>query len=145
MDYRKLITSLISEWEDLSRQRDEIDLKLAKVFQLLKAALPMLPEEDRERLQEASPRLQSQMMGLTGAIRIILKSSPDKKFSPTMIRDELKRAGWDFSAYTTNPLASIHAILKRFSGEDVEVTHIDGATAYQWKKQRWLTDEPVPF
>src|SRR5262249_1368694 len=139
-------TSLFKDWENLSRQRDEIDFKLAKVFQLLKAALPMLPEEDRERWKDASTsRLQSQMMGLTGAIRIILKSSPDKKFSPMMIRDELKKEGGDFSAYTKNQLASIHAILKRFSVEDVEVTHIDGTTAYQWKKPQWLTDEPVPF
>lgn len=57
-------------------------------------------------------------LGLTDAIREVLKTSGTDYLSPTDVRDKLQKSGYDASKQA-NVLASIHTILKRLeaSGE----------------------------
>jgi hypothetical protein len=58
----------------------------------------------------------------------------------TNVRDHLVGLGFDFSGYSTNPLASVSTTLRRMKPEEVETTTVDGGvTAYQWKQQSTLS------
>src|SRR5208337_2582458 len=94
----------------------------------------MLPDEQRQAYNDRFDELTSKSGGLTEAIEDILKyaTSEGKYLTVSQVRDHLKKAGFDFSRYTSNPLASVNTVIKRFKPSDVESTTIDGVTAYRW-------------
>ena len=95
----------------------------------------MLSDEDRASFDTALEALSElENVGLTDSIRRVSESSPKKSFTATEVRDVLKKAGFDFSSYKANPLASIHSVLKRLKPDEVEATDIDGVAAWRWIK-----------
>ena len=73
---------------------------------------------------------------LTDACRTILRSMTRPVSAPE-VRQELEILGFDFSRYVSNPLSSIHTVLKRLaqSGEACASSDQDGRPTYQWKGQ----------
>lgn len=132
IDYKALLQQALSDYGKLLADRQELDLELAKKKQFIRATMNMLPDEDREEFNVAFEVLMGDSLGLTDAIRRVLQSDPKKPFTATEVRDRLKNAKFDFSSYKTNPLASIHAVLKRLKPEEVEATEIDGVAAWRW-------------
>jgi hypothetical protein len=100
--------------------RLEVDLRIAKLERSI-AGLATLCGEAEEKRE-----------GLTDAVRSILKTS-DEVFTPTQVRDELRRSGFDVDRYE-NPLAAIHTTLKRIAsrGEATIVMQAAEARAYRW-------------
>ena len=132
IDYKALLKQALDEYGIMIFNRQELDLEIAKKKQFIRATMNMLPDEELERFNTAFESLTGESLGLTDAIRKVLQSNPKKPFTATEVRDKLKGANFDFSSYKTNPLASIHAVLKRLKPEEVEATDVDGVAAWRW-------------
>lgn len=73
-------------------------------------------------------------LGLTESIKAVLRSVAPGGLFPTTIRIKLEEAGFDFSS-SKNPMASIHAILKRLVDKgvvEIGTKNKDGKPAYHW-------------
>jgi hypothetical protein len=121
----------------LHDQRLATDGEILKSEQFISATANLLPESDRTLILDALETLQElyrlREVGLTDAIRGILKSSPGQWFTAANVRDRLIALGFDFSGYTANPLASVSTTLRRAKSEEMETTNVDGGvTAYRW-------------
>jgi hypothetical protein len=67
-------------------------------------------------------------------VRNVLRNVPSQALTAKKVRDLLRSAGFDLSSYT-NPLASIHTILKRLAERgEVEVSESGGEVHYRWSK-----------
>lgn len=77
-------------------------------------------------------KLSGEDVGLSDAIRNVLKAAPKKLHTATEVKKAMTKAGFDFSRYTTNPLSSVHAALKRLKAEEAEVSQIEGVMAWRW-------------
>jgi hypothetical protein len=134
MNYRLILDDALREFSVLSKERDAIDGKLLKLRHFIYATLNMLPEPERNVYQAEIAMLASQVGNLTDSIREVLKLASLKNcyFTAAEVRDHLNKAGFDFSQYTSNPLASVSTILRRFKPDEVETSKRDGVTAYKW-------------
>src|ERR1700751_2336936 len=136
-DFWKLLIGCSDELIKLVEQREEIDLKIAKLHQFTRATANMLPDDnDRLGLMFELNQLVGDAEGLTDAIRTALKASDGKALTAVEVRDGLLACGFDFSGYTPNPLAGVHAVLKRMKPEEVEVVTVEGVAAYRWKPRQ---------
>jgi len=134
LDYTKILDKTILEYEDLRAKRDELDMQIAKKFQFIRATLNLLPDEERRRYDVLLFLGRPEEHGPTLAIKKILQNTPTRWMTATQVRDMLIVNGFDFSQYKSNPLASVHSILKRLGQEkDVESTMVDGVMAWRWK------------
>jgi hypothetical protein len=134
--YLKLVEKEFYKLEKLQRQRDDLDVEIAKSKQFIAATANMLDDEERENVLRAMAVIEDvgkiAEAGLTEAIRSVLKKNYRVWLTVTKVRDQLKAAGFDFSGYKSSPLASISTTLKRFKSEDVETAEIDGVAAFRW-------------
>ena len=134
LQYGRLLSDALREFAALSKERDAIDGKLLKLRQFIYATVNMLPETERNDYQTELAMLASQVGNLTESIREALKLASLKNCYMTAaeVRDYLNNAGFDFSEYTSNPLASVSTVLRRFKPDEVETSTRDGVTAYRW-------------
>jgi hypothetical protein len=135
-DYYKLVQKEFDKLEKLQRQRDDLDVEIAKSKQFIAATANMLEDEEREWVLKTVTLIEKvekiAEAGLTDAIRSVLKRDYRQWLTVTQVRDKLKSAGFDFSGYRSSPLASISTTLKRFKSDDVETAEIDGVAAFRW-------------
>ena len=134
-DYRRALLAAKRELEDLWKQREQIDQRIAKlktVFSDL-AALCNAPVDDRFS-PIATPK-NAQSLGFTEAVRLALKTSPQPLTPPEVAR-RLREWRIDLDKYA-NPLASIHITLKRLAKNgEVEPVQVEGGKkAYRWVTQ----------
>jgi hypothetical protein len=130
-DLEKRITALRMSVAGLLRLKDATfdedepiyDLSAEGVFQQAAQALP-----DLEAALFPPPKL-------TDSIRSVLKSSL-QPLTAGDVRRELEIMGFDFSKYTSNPLSSIHTILKRLadSGKAEAGKNTEGRAVYSRPK-----------
>jgi hypothetical protein len=100
-DYRAALAAAAKEYEELGRQRRDIDERLAQLSQTIGTLNRLLGYEPTVPL------------GLTDAIRIVMRSGVP--MTPVEVRDRLRAIGFDISKYA-NDLAAVHTILKRLNG-----------------------------
>ena len=136
--YAAMMADAFSKLEKLHRDREVIDGEIMKIEQLIAATANMLPDEVRDLAMQRMTVFQElnrlRDVGLTDAIRAILRQADGEWLTVTNVRDHLIKAGFDFSNYSTNPLASVSAVLRRMKPEEVESTTVDGGVAaYRWK------------
>ncbi|HEX3660074.1 MAG TPA: hypothetical protein VHU89_01500 [Acidobacteriaceae bacterium] len=107
--YRIQVRAALRELMEKGRQRTEIDREMANLRQLIRATANMLPDVERKtfiaQAEEAEPA------GFTDTIRKLIETAV-RGITPVELRDALPAAGIDLSSQV-NPLASIHAVLKR--------------------------------
>jgi hypothetical protein len=132
VDYKVVLDKAFAEFASLTKQREDLDLKVAKLHQFIRATANMLPDEDRVDFMATVDQLAGDAIGLTDAVRNTLKAASPKWLTAVSVRDQLLASGFDFQRYTSNPLASIHAVLKRLKSSEVENTTIEGVAAYRW-------------
>ncbi len=135
INYHEVIQHTINELEALIKQSYELDVEIAKKQQFLNASLNMVGEEDREGYDGWIGSFEMSDWGLTEAIREVLKST-NGWTTATQMRDVLRSRGFDFSHYKTNPLASVHSVLKRLAGKEVETAAVEGVMAWKWKGRK---------
>lgn len=149
-DYQKALDTATAELQELFRQKDEIEKRIAKLRQTV-ASLSALNKDD-ESEEDETVHIPSQMqrnaamvvntvaaamagriIGFTDAVREVLKASGDY-MTPLEVKDGLLRMGINLEAKYSNPLAVIHTTLKRLH-ENIEVskrTDKHGNTTYRW-------------
>lgn len=148
-DWKQTLYAARKEYNELIQQRDDIDSRQADL------------DLEREKLETRIVQLQktidslSEMVGenplvrrlagkgglsgrydnlkLAEAVRKVLQSA-DQYWTPINVRDALQAQQYDLGGYT-NPLASIHAVLKRIfeAGEAFRLAGQDGKAMYRWK------------
>jgi hypothetical protein len=135
-DYAKIFVEQLRKLSELIQQRDGLNAEIDKVTQLVSACYNMLSEQDQKNYSNAFSTISEwyakQEVGLTEAIRNVLQSNPKAWFTPIQIRDRLQQSGFNFSAYISNPLSSVHSVLKRFKDTEVKTTDGINGRQYQW-------------
>src|SRR5271163_1656586 len=110
-NYYALVQREYSRFVKLKRQRDDLDAEIMKSKQFIAATANMLNDRQREfvlgnmALIEEGGRIAD--ASLTEAIRTVLRTNYKDWLTVTQVRDQLRAAGFDFSEYKSNPLASI--------------------------------------
>lgn len=132
-DYKQILIATATKLMQLERQRDSIDVEIAKQKQFFYATLNVLPEEERGLGKEMQELLATRDEGLKEAVRRVLMAA-DGWLTVAMVRDRLEQTGFDFGKYTAAPLPSIGTTLKRLPESEVERSELDGVAAYRWFK-----------
>ncbi len=133
IDYNELLEQAFREYTDLVKERREIDWRAAQKEQFIVATINMLPDDKKGHWLTLFDNLSGEPVTLSDAIRAVLQAAPKKSHTATEVRDALCKSKFDFSQYTTNPLSSVHAALKRLRPEEAEVTKTEGVMAWRWK------------
>jgi len=134
-DYRAILRVALERFIAAKKQRDELDAELAKLSQFIMATINMLPDEEHnvfvKAYDEVAEVAKAKDIGLKRAcLNVLLEASPEY-LTAAQVRDKLVSSGFDFSDYTTNPLASVSTTLRRCKPEEAEETTIQGVTAYR--------------
>jgi hypothetical protein len=117
----------------LIEQRDKINLDIEKSVDYITANANFLPEDEREEELDKLAQLVAGPPGFTDSVRNALRNNPSYSANAVGVRDMLMKAGFDMSGYS-NPLASIHTILKRLAQRgEVSITVVSGEPFYRWK------------
>ena len=135
-DWKKVLESARRDLDELRVNRDELEAQLNEVSsqivqleQLVTSLQPMASEVPQEAaiIVEGVADLE-----LADAIREVLKQS-DQYRTPRGVRDSLRSSSYDLDQHT-NPLASVHSVLKRLvSSREAEQLESKGKTYYRWK------------
>jgi hypothetical protein len=129
------LSALTAQRKALDDQRKELD---ARLVQVRKGALGLgsMCGQDPKTVETKYPELFPQQIepevGLTEAIRIVMKSHKGKTLTPIEIRTGLLNIGFDLGKYR-NQLATIHITLKRLcdNGEiKMDIQKASGKTVY---------------
>ena len=131
-DYKKAYQSAKKELADLITTQDRLErrkVELRKSLEVL-SALCKSEEIEVEQSHEALYLLENTL--IADEVRSILKSQYPGWQRPTQLLEELQRLGRDLSSYT-NPLATVHMVLKRMSetGEVQETINSEGKKVYR--------------
>ena len=118
-DYRRALDAACREYEELGRQRTELDARLTHLAQSIGTLL---------KLCGFTP---SVPFGLTDTCRMVLRNA-GVPMSPIEVRDRLEAIGCDLTKYS-NELAAIHTVLRRLneSGEARAIASA-GKHLYRW-------------
>lgn len=129
---------LLNQRTTLETELSEVKTKISHLSEVLNHLAPLagLMYANEENIST---------LGLTDAIRSILKRSSDERMSPQDVRTRLGERGYDLSGLSA-PMASIYKILTRLvdDSEEVEREREDGRVYYRWKSTP-ITDEDIPF
>lgn len=136
--YFKLVLDHTQKFWMLKKRRDEITAQMRRVDQMIKAAIAMMPADERDAIQQTTQRINLQSEGLTEAIRNMLferfeqgKRGDDLWMTATQITEALENSG-RFTAYKSNPLISVHGILKRLEKKELNYHEMpDGSRGYR--------------
>ena len=120
--YRAALDAAAREYEELSRQRREIDARLAQLAQTMGT------------LNRLCGFTATVFWGLTDACRVVLRGA-GHPMTPLEVRDRLEAMGFDLSKYTSS-LAAIHTVLKRLQeARELRFVELDsGKFAYEWQQ-----------
>lgn len=122
---------LLGERRELDERRAELEQRIASLDETING-LSVLSGESLTKPTDVADRVKG--LGLADACRVMLSTS-DTFMSALRVRNMLNTVDYDFKEQV-NPLASIHAILKRFveSGE-AEALEVGGRTGYRLIRQ----------
>jgi hypothetical protein len=134
INYDEMFSALVQRSNDLSRQRDAIDVEIAKVRQLIIATFPLLPAEKQLLFQEDIEAMDEESAGLLDAIKLVFSAHKGEWLTVSKVRDYLLVMGFDFRHYRANPLASIGTTLKRMVPAHLEATTSGSGTLYRRRK-----------
>jgi hypothetical protein len=141
--YRKQIAEAWIELRAFEKIRELCDDKIADLRDLIKANANFLPNEERSA-ENMLLDVYKRPTDIPEAVRLALFLAMGRKerLTPVQIKEEAERRGFSFSGYT-NPMASIHTVLKRMKEADPpEVTFDEESGTYMCV--RWPTDITQP-
>jgi hypothetical protein len=144
--YEQLIKDSLEKFIDLTEKRQQADIELAKLRQFLFAVLNMVSDQERAKwegeIQAAVLKATASSASLTDSIRKVFQEGQFGSYSAGAIRQLLDEAGFDFSAYRSNPLSSISTTLRRMveTGELDIHEDAEGTSLYALR----FPDDPTP-
>ena len=126
----KVIQAYLEKLAALTRERLRIERQLAGTETGIRSILALHEDEDvMPYLGQLDEILRPE--GFTDAVRKVLSASTEP-LTPAEVRERLPSAGFSLEGYS-NPLASIHTILKRLARtESVNEVVKKGKTAYEY-------------
>jgi hypothetical protein len=129
--YRRALEDALREYETILQQRADLDVRRAQLLQTIGTL---------SRLCKLVPTVP---LGLTDACRMALRAA-GHPLTAAEIRDQLGAMGFEWSAYS-NPLASIHTVLKRLqqAGEVQFAPRPFEKPAYAWRREAGV-QSPAP-
>lgn len=135
-EYIELLEKSTRKYMELSEQRDCLLVEIEKLRQFLYATYQLLSPEDQKKFTAQwkpwMDKTAAANMSLADAIRNVLRASFPKSKTVAGIRDALQTAGFDFSTYTSNPLASISTTLRRLKEAGQAASEeTEGVTGYR--------------
>jgi len=121
-DYRQALEAAVREYEELGRQRQDIDKRLAQLAQTISS------------LNRLCGFTANVFWGLTDACRVVLRNA-GQPMTPTEVRDRLEAIGLDLSKYSSS-LSAIHTVIKRLvQAHEVQLVELEsGRFAYEWQR-----------
>ena len=125
------LAALRADRDILDAQLEELNKEIVRFEKVVSTLSPLA--SDGTRMATAVPTVEGiAALGLADACREILKQSPQHR-TARGVRDSLVASGYNIGQHT-NPLASIHGVLKRLAQSgDVEELEAEGKTRYRWK------------
>lgn len=139
-DYKAVLNDTLRKLGTIGCEIERLNVEVAKLRQFFAATLNMLPDSERKEFtnafKEVAESIKSKESSLKDAILSVLRQSFPKFLTSADVRDRLTSSGFDFSDYTSNPLASISTTLRRFKPDEVEETTIEGVSAYRSTRPR---------
>jgi hypothetical protein len=119
-DYQSALAAARRELDALSRRRDELDTRIARLRQTVTTLAQLCNE---------APQLD---MGLTDACRSVVRGSVEA-LSATDIRDRVVSLGIDLGRYA-NGLGAVHTVLRRLldAGDIRSTRGFGGKTVFFW-------------
>jgi hypothetical protein len=131
--YRASILLCTLRLRKLVTNREKLNLEIERISDLFTANANFLPENERTVQLEVLQQLVADPPGFTDSVRKVLRENPAHAVTATAVRDMLAEAGFNLSAYS-NPLASIHTILKRLAERgELTTSTKNGQVSYRWK------------
>lgn len=127
--YRRQIADAWSDLTSYEQVQRHVESKVNDLRDLIRATANFLP--DKERANElVLLDLVKHPSNITEAVRMVLfiARGTNARLTPTEIKEKAEERGFSLSEYT-NPLASIHTILRRMKESDppeVELDESDG-------------------
>jgi hypothetical protein len=131
INYFQMFTDLMQRRVALIRQRDEAEIELAKLKQIILGIFPLLPEDQQEIVQQAVAELEAENESLQGAVGLVFSMHKSEWLTASSVREYLIQMGFDFRSYKANPLASIATTLKRMVPIALETTTSGSGTLYR--------------
>jgi hypothetical protein len=131
--YRAAVLLCSLRLHKLLAKREKLNLEIERVSDLLTANANFLPEQEKAAQLQQLEQLVADPPGFTDSVRKVLRANPGLAATATAVRNMLANAGFNLSAYS-NPLASIHTILKRLAERgELTTTVKNQQTCYRWK------------
>jgi hypothetical protein len=134
-DHDDTLKLLQNQLEQLLAQREILDRQISGIKQSI-AGLALYKGETNFSGNDSRgevDKLLGDPVGITQAIRDVLRFAPSMKMTAMTIRDQLVGRGFNFSHYSSNPLSAINSILKRLNGTEVKKSiGPDGKAYYCW-------------
>ena len=120
---------LQKQLEQLIAQREILDRQISGIKQSI-AGLALYKGETNPGQRG---EFDKDPIGITQAIRDVLRFAPSMQMTAMTIRDQLVGRGFNFSHYSSNPLSAINSILKRLDGVEAKKSiGPDGKAYYRW-------------
>jgi len=136
--WREVREKALAELAELRAERDikesELEMLNLEIVNLEQAVSSLHPlGSDGTQIMAVGLRIKGIAdMGLADACRAILQHAPTYR-TAREIRDSLRDSGYRLEQHS-NPLASIHGVLKRFvEAKEVELLETEGKSRYRWK------------
>lgn len=125
---KRVFEDACDDLEKLTIERADLDVR---ILQLKKMVVALAPLIDRQPAYLEDFMRNIEEAGITQNCREVLRGT-NNALTPVEVRNQLESIGHKFR--TRNPLALIHAVLKRLveNGEVSKKTTEEGDVAYQW-------------
>jgi hypothetical protein len=129
--FRSQIAEAKKRLAQLVREQRNMNHEISDLRELIRANANFLPDEDRA-FELLILEILKFPANITEAVRlaILLATAKKEKLTPTGVRAFAEAIGFDFSEYS-NPMASIHSILKRMK-EANEVQYDEATDGYSF-------------
>lgn len=114
-DYTKMVISSRRKLAKLVEQREEIEIRIGQLSQMLRSLVPLLPPDQQDELLDEL-KAAKKNSGLTKTIMQLLTENPEAKFTSHDIRKHLEKMGFNLLEYS-QPLATIANTLARMKAK----------------------------
>lgn len=143
LDYKQQLDAIFERVAEIVRERSNLEAEAARLTQLMYATANMLPAKERNEVIEKWVNMfQTQLTretSLSDAVRKVFEQAGFReRFTVAQVRDRLVTGGYDFTAYLSNPLASVSATLLRLKDKgELDADTVEGVTVYRKKIKRF--------
>jgi hypothetical protein len=142
-DYKQQLDAIFERVAEIVRERSNLDAEAARLTQLMYATANMLPDKERnEVVDKWVSMFQTQLTretSLSDAVRKVFQQAGFRaRLTVAEVRNRLIASGYDFTAYLSNPLASVSATLVRLKDKgELDSDTVEGVTVYRQKPRRF--------